>query len=453
MSKLSRKNFNLLFRLLSITAILTAVCFSASLVLAEDEESERTVVVACSDYQYPNEDSYYLGDVGNSGGEILMSQVAGVMVDAGITDVDGFLCAGDYDFDLMQDPYYTAEGINSLMFAANTSGLTNPDTEFVFVQGNHDPQSTDGGTSPSGNNDPASGKYGVFVINERDYQWGWNGINEAATIEIAQELQEYCDNKIADHYTAPVFVISHLPLHFTMRTYIEGDGVHAGLIFDVLNDAAERGLNIVYLFGHNHSNGWDDYLGGANVFLEPGDLINISNGERDQYTIETLNFIYMNAGYMGYYKHQNTEYEAVYDPFYDIRDLTMSCFIITDDSLEIIRYNSDGTANLKERGIYNRYRYEDYFEPAYPVNEEIKTTYFMYIDTNLMSLRIEKIWNDDGDRDHYRPSAICIRLLDNGEPTEYQAEFSGEGNTWKYTFTNISISENYTVEEIGNSCN
>ena len=146
-----------------------------------------------------------------------------------------------------------------------------------------------------------------------------------------------------------------------------------------MNDAAAQGLNIIYLFGHNHSNGWDDYLGGANIFLVPGDQINISNGEKNEYTTETLNFVYMNAGYMGYYKHQNTETEAVNDPFYDISDLTMSCFVISDNAVEITRYNNNGKTLLKDKGIYNRYRNEDKFVPLYPVNEEILESYTMVI--------------------------------------------------------------------------
>ena len=144
--------------------------------------------------------------------------------------------------------------------------------------------------------------------------------------------------------------------------------------------AEEDGKIVVVACSDNHSNGWDDYLGGANIFLHPGDLINISDGEKSGYTAETLNFVYMNAGYLGYYKHQNTETEAVNSPFYDISDLTMSCFVISDDMIEITRYNNEGETILKDKGIYNRYKYEHRFKPGYPINEEIIENYAMILD-------------------------------------------------------------------------
>ena len=377
-SKSLKKVVDVLFGFMLMAGILAPGSSSRWTVFAE--EDRKIIVAAGSDYQYPNEDSYGIGQIGNDGGAVIMSRVAEKMQEAGISGVDGFLCAGDYDYDLNRNADDTAAGIASMKAAALNSGLTNSNTEFVLVQGNHDPMSTAGGTSESGNNDPISGAYGVFVINERDYQWAWTGIDESATIAIADLLQSYCDEKIENYYTAPIFVVSHLPLHYSMRTNYDGDCVYARHIFDVLNDAAAQGLNIIYLFGHNHSNGWDDYLGGANIFLAPGDQINISDGEKSGYTTETLNFVYMNAGYLGYYKHQNTETEAVNSPFYDISDLTMSCFVISDDMIEITRYNNEGETILKDKGIYNRYKYEHRFKPGYPVNEEIIENYAMILD-------------------------------------------------------------------------
>ena len=154
--------------------------------------------------------------------------------------------------------------------------------------------------------------------------------------------------------------------------------------------AEEDGKIVVVACSDNHSNGWDDYLGGANIFLAPGDQINISDGEKSGYTTETLNFVYMNAGYMGYYKHQNTETEAVNDPFYDISDLTISCFVISDNAVEITRYNNNGETILKDKGIYNRYRNEDKFVPAYPVNENILESYTMDISQYYLTYE----WSD-----------------------------------------------------------
>ena len=308
MSEILRKRFRQVLCCITIVTVICAAgnCFLFSAMAESSASGDRIVVVACSDYQYPNGDVYGIGHTGNDGGAYVVSQIAGQMAENGINGVDGFLCAGDYDVDLNYSAQDTHDGIVSLTTALNNSGLTDENTKIVLTQGNHDPKSTAGGTSESGPNDPASGAYGVFVINERDYQWGstyWDnpGLNEGKTKEISNKLKEYCDTKIAAHFTAPIFVISHVPLHYSMRTYNEGDGLHAHYIFDVLNSAASKGLNIIYLFGHDHSNGWDDYLGGSKVYLEPGDKINIADGSRDKSKETTLNFTYMNAGYSGYY--------------------------------------------------------------------------------------------------------------------------------------------------------
>ena len=150
------------------------------------------------------------------------------------------------------------------------------DENIVLAQGNHDYAPGTAGMSPSGNNDPASGKYGVFVINEDDYMW-YNS-DEQKIIETSRQLEEYLDDKIDKKFSAPIFVVSHLQLHASMRTQSIGDGKHANYIFDVLNSAGERGLNIVFLFGHNHGDGWDDYLGGSSIYLAKGDEIVIARG-------------------------------------------------------------------------------------------------------------------------------------------------------------------------------
>ena len=263
------------------------------------------------------------------------------MVFAGITTADGFLCCGDYDYDLSGAD--VVSGIASLKNAV--SPITDGSTNTVLVQGNHDPQSTQGGTSPTGDNDPADGAYGVFVINERDYQWG-RRVDEDATLQAAENLRRYLNDKIAVDYTAPIFVISHLPLHYSMRTNQDGDNIYAKDIFDVLQDGAAQGLNIIFLFGHNHSNGFDDYLGGPKVFLTPGDSINIAvHGSKTAYTAETLNFVYMNAGYTGYWERYNTATAAASMNF-AIEDLSMTTFTISDSAVVINRYGTTGATNL-----------------------------------------------------------------------------------------------------------
>ena len=339
----------------------------------EGSASGSTVVVACSDFQYPNWDAYGLGATGNNGGAILARKVSSKLVEAGISSADGLLVAGDYDIDLNRTAADTGDGIRALRGALTGSGLIDSDTHCVFVQGNHDPANTGGGTARTGNNDPASGAYGVYVMNERDYSW--YGGTEAQVKATAADLKDYISDKLDARFRGPVFVITHLPLHYSMRTWREGDARYAKYIYDVLNAGAAHGLKIIYLFGHDHSQGWDDYLGAAKVFLRPGDRINIADGTRTGYTVETLKFVYMNAGYMGYYNNHNTQTSYMNDPVLDIEDLSMSSFVISDSSVVISRYNSGGPTVLKKAGVLNRYRQEDTLQNYAPNTEVISGPY------------------------------------------------------------------------------
>lgn len=182
----------------------------------------------------------------------------------------------------------------------------------------------------------------------------WYNNDQSAVQQTANNLQTYLNAKLSACYTAPIFVISHLPLHYTMRTKNDGDGQYANLIFNVLNKAAEDSLNIVFLYGHDHSNGWDDYLGGAAVYLKKGDSINIAQSSKTTFKTETLNFTYMNAGFTGYYDARNTGDDAT---------LTMTVFQFDDDELTVSRYNANGTHNLKSAGVTNSYKSERGYSP------------------------------------------------------------------------------------------
>ena len=364
-----RKRMRLLTDLVLASLILvTGIAFPVS------ASAGNAVVVACSDYQYPNKDEYGLGAQGNAGAAIVVGQIAQSLGEAGVSGVEGLLCAGDYDFDLKRTAADTADGIASLRGALNASGLTDSDTRWVLVQGNHDPASTDGGTTKTGENDPPSRAYGVYVMNERDYSWH-GGIEENVQATAA-DLKAYLDKKLKEKFKAPIFVITHLPLHYSMRTWYDGDARYSKHLFDVLNGFSAHGLNIIYLFGHDHSQGWDDYLGGPKVFLKPGEKINIADGTKTGYTSETLKFVYMNAGYTGYYKNHNTETSSSGTAVYDIEDLSMSCFVISDDRVVISRYSSGGPTVLKKAGVLNRYRKEDTLQ-NYPPNTKVVRGPFM----------------------------------------------------------------------------
>lgn len=309
-------------------------------------EGALTTVVACSDYQNPS---------GNDASAAFVQRVINQMqTSVGFTTADGFLCCGDYSYSYNQ----AAAGIASLKSAI--SSLNVSEANSVFVQGNHD-EAGAAGMASSGNNDPASGKYGVFVINEDDYMW--RNSDQATIKQTAENLRVYLNNKLAVGFTAPIFVVSHLPLHYSMRTYNDGDGKYANYIFDVLNDAGSNGLNIVFLYGHDHSNGWDDYLGGSAVYLTNGDNINIAQDSTTSYRAETLAFTYMNAGFTGYYENHNGADDT----------LTMTVFQFDDTSLTINRVDESGIHNLKSAGVINSHKHEA-TNGGYPPDTSVVTS-------------------------------------------------------------------------------
>ena len=63
-------------------------------------------------------------------------------------------------------------------------------------------------------------------------------------------------------------------------TVQNGDSMYGNLLVDVLNEAGAAGLNIIVLYGHNHSASWEDSHGGAAVYYQPGDTINVAQSSR-----------------------------------------------------------------------------------------------------------------------------------------------------------------------------
>ena len=301
--------------------------------------SEPTVVIAGSDFQNKS---------GNTAGALTVTNILTQMQDAGYTKADGFLFCGDYDCSTVNDLTRTEAGITALKNAVTGKYSTLQEDRMVFVEGNHDAANANG-LATSGAHDADA--YGVYVINEDDYMW--NNNNETTIQSTANALDAYLDAKVTEGYHNPIFVVSHLPLHYSMRTYNDGDGKYANYIFDVLNEAGANGLNIIFLYGHDHSNGWDDYLGGAAVYLKKGDQINIAQGSQTVFEAKTLNFTYMNAGFTGYYDNHNGADDT----------LTMTAFQIYSDRVVVSRYSAAGVHNLKCEGVTNSHKNESGYAP------------------------------------------------------------------------------------------
>ena len=310
-------------------------------------ESDPVVVISGSDFQSDPIDSKYVDSIVAKMGQKYDS-------------IDGLLFAGDYT---ILSNVTKADSKAGLEVLTNSVLSVFPDLQFedmVLIQGNHDPYSLvkDGTLAPDGYNDTAD--YGVFVINEEYYSY--KGTDPEPVKEIAAMLKDYLNEKVQAEYTKPIFVVAHVPLHYTVRTYKNGDGMYASYIFDVLNEAGAAGLNIIYMYGHDHANGYDDYLGGDAVYLAKGDTIQVAQASQSTYVAETLNFSYLNAGFTSYYLYgeETTGYGQQ----------TMVAYEITDDDVTLYRYyaNASGEAtigDLKKAGT-DAYASDSEYDAAAP---------------------------------------------------------------------------------------
>lgn len=310
-------------------------------------QPEKTVILAGSDFQGENDIQ----------GAVSVEKILRQIHTAGYSNIDGVLFCGDYTVKLNNRPSESESGIAVLRQTLFSAKLGIEAHELILVQGNHDPVGT-AGIAPSGNNDPSHKRYGVFVINEDDYMWfqgkrptdGNNHVadDETSVRHTADKLDAYLSQKCEEKFSAPVFICSHLPLHYSMRTYHDGDARYAKYILDVINCHAKRGLKLFFLYGHNHSQGWDNYLGGGRVFFKPGEQIPIAvPANHKTWTREQLAFFYMNAGY--------TSYVSTTDPN-DGADRTLSMSIFEIDSsgnVTVKRYSESGSCPLKAPGVPN----------------------------------------------------------------------------------------------------
>jgi hypothetical protein len=221
---------------------------------------------------------------------------------------------------------------------ADFQSLTSDDV--IFVGGDYDAADSDGIT-PGGAYEYES--YIVYVVNDEDF--AWNSSDPSAST-AADRLEEYLNTLIAAGDTRPVFIASHRPLHYSMRTYKNEDNLYGKLIFDVLNEAGEHGLNLIYLYGHNH-NGWDSYLGQSCVYLEKGDTIYITDPYDNTSCVKrTLNFTYLNAGYLSTV---NTDSGS------GDNTSTFTVYEIYSDRVEISRISTTGkTHNVKCAGGWSK---------------------------------------------------------------------------------------------------
>ena len=303
----------------------------------------ETVIVALSDFQASTDEKG-------------ATQVKNIL-DGGISQkygmFDGLFAVGDYSAQMGYDVALT--GIDALDEVIDPYVSGNK----IYTEGNHDDPNLPG-LAPFGNNDPEGGKYGVFVINEEQFdQFGEGGEY------CAEQLQTYFNEKLNDASwgNKPIFVLCHVPVHYSMRTETSNNAKTARPMVDVLNQAGADGLNIIFLFGHNHSGGYDDFLGGGSVYLKKGDTMIVPQyGDNFKYNWDevTLNFTYMNVGYVGY--NADNGYGA------DVALTVTTYRILSTGEVIITRWDKNGEHNLKSKGVRNTVL-QDTFDPDETVYE------------------------------------------------------------------------------------
>ncbi len=358
-------------------------------VMAADTQANyrdgKTLIVAGSDFQL----SSGIGNETNR--KNIIEHIMDRMVDYGLTQPDQYLFAGDYDLSFVQAPV-TNHGINLVKESFRKYSPNIDEEHMSFISGNHE-QDFDGGINIDETGPTMYDDYCVYLINEDDYasgydEWSHQGADgyKARVTKTANDLKDFLNERIKAGDSRPIFVVSHVPLHITNRV-VSGDGKCGSYLFNVLNQGGAAGLTIVYLYGHVHNGGGEDYLGGASVCLMKGDKTAIvkapTSGYSNDWEMRTLNFTEMNAGYTGYFNSSNGADAA----------LTMTSFLLDETSMQVARYDNEGIHQLKAAGVAGATSYpSDYV--ATQVYSSPQTINYLVVDKSKL---IKDIYTDNVD--------------------------------------------------------
>lgn len=313
-----KKNFKRIISLL-LAAVLVCSLFIISFAEEETFDSEAFAsIITASDFQDASVNAFDR-----------FAKIITIMKNDGLEDPDSVLIGGDFSKIL---PDYATQGVYELQ-KAYAGVYPNEDKESIAcIQGNHDMKSS--AFVKTGFYD--MGSYCLYAINEDDFTWKQYKNSSAEKVQaLAADVESKLNNMIDTGDTRPVIVITHVPLHHTYRSG-GGDNLYSSYLFDTLNNAAEK-LDIVFLFGHNHSSPYDDYIGGSVNMLKPGDTIRIpdpANKSETEYLEKTLNFTYTNYGYVGY-SGNGTENGST-------NILTAGVIQISENNLRFIKYSEEG---------------------------------------------------------------------------------------------------------------
>lgn len=234
-----------------------------------------------------------------------------------------FVMCGDYRVSL--DNNYT-ESENGILELSRIFNKYFGNVPIIMLQGNHDLSNTYGLVKKQYF---VTSNYIIYNINNDDFpnnQDVEKGSEETVK-NTASKLNDFLEKQEKTKIKKPIFIVSHVPLHYTDRNN-GGDNKYAKYLFDVINKYSKN-LDIVFLFGHNHSGKYDDYIGGSVNYIAKGENINVGGTNKK----ELINFTYMNAGYIGFSNNTNSATST--------NDLTVSSIKVKKDLLEIQRYTMD----------------------------------------------------------------------------------------------------------------
>ena len=296
-------------------------------------------------------------------------------------EIDISFWAGDYaDGSVYADGSDTSasETPARIQFIKDTLGAYWSDVEYYFAQGNHDGSQHIGSildeTGPKEYDD-----FVLYQINEDDFPWWQAGYSSYSSEDTCLEkinattdtLAAYLDQLIAAEDQRVVFIYTHVPLHWSSRSTTMNswwsDNIHADILFNMINEKAED-LDIVFLYGHNHSENYaESYPNGGTVnFFAPGDEIRIPNGQvaaSGNYTLETIKFTYLNAGYVG-----------ATAPGFSPSVSTASVITLSPEKVEFTRYSATGHYEGSDRTLIrnNRGEYPAYLQLASVENPKVR---------------------------------------------------------------------------------
>ena len=320
----------------------------------EGNSSNHSTVLFASDYQ---------AQAGFAEPKETLTSLMSSAINGGKTPDEMVIC-GDFTNDAVLHDYQLSpeDAIAEIKEVAKNEAPDLSEQNMIFVQGNHDAMTESIASSGLHEFD----NYLIYVLNtEEDFPWKQGKVSGChdKVKAAAKSMEECFDELVSKNETRPVFIAGHVPLHFTARTssrHTTGDNLYSSLIFDVVNEAAKT-LDVFYMYGHNHSKGWDCYMGGAAVYKTAGDslllpVFNDSDLTTDRFEEKALNFTYMNAGYTGYYMNcAPSEYDG---ESYKAADeaLTATICEVYKDRVEITRYDADGVHVLGAAGASNPYK-------------------------------------------------------------------------------------------------